>query len=296
MTANTAAGRVASSQAMLVSHAQIVAWRYSLKHTLYRPLIVDDIPRIPSNTTLLTDATTTAEAKKIMSWAQEANVGQIMIGVSGDLPYLQKLAPHHTVEHVSPYRSGVTSVTPLPTAWYCWSRNTPQKKYTSPGVRLDHAIQYDANKQDWLPSVIRLIADMTSLGDVVWDPFCASTKYLLAATIVGRQAICGHGAAKHREKLQNYNDTIIDTITTEHRRAAKSSYNTLQAITTAQTTPPKRQIMLAYSPFLSKIERRAVRLFSQQKITKNEIENMLTLDEVMAPVRDALTSLGTSQA
>lgn len=271
MTANTAAGRVASAVGMLHRHAQIIAKRYIAEdHTLYGLDIIGRPDDVPPGATLITDVNHLGDPTDALGLG--GNVAAQVLGATTDISWQPFPAPH-VATHLSPYYTAGTppsSVAPLPTRWYIWGAHVERAEYSSPGVAPTHHVtRYLDEGQDILPSVIRLILDVSEPGDIVWDPFLISPKYLVAAAITGRRPCCTPATIRSN-LLPAHIESVIAAATTPPPRRYLTAQQT-NKIKNAKGT--LTTIAAACSPLLTPIERRACRAATSQLDTLEMLSN-----------------------
>ncbi len=235
------------------------------------------------------DASTTVRA---LTLARDGRARGVAIGVSGGAQMPPGYASGHVAAHRSPYApaTGASSIAPLPAKWYIWGAQTRRTEYSSPGVaQSNHTIQYTLENQDILPAIIRLIWDISAPGDMIWDPFARSPKYLIAAAIAGRRPVCTTATLStfSFERIEQQIAALITDISP--RRYL--SIATCDAVRAAQGN--LADVAAAYSPLLSPLERRALKnLVKNKKITSEEVTEMLVSDEIYSPVAAALAQAG----
>ena len=242
---------------------------------------------------MITDVCDASTAVRALTLAHDGRARGVAIGVSGEAQMPPEYASGHVAAHRSPYAAatGASSIAPLPDRWYIWGAQTRRTEYSSPGVTpSNHTIQYTLENQDILPAMIRLIGDISAPGDIIWDPFVTSLKYLVAAAITGRRPVCTTATLPTYSSIQ-IEQQIAALITDISPRGRYLSIATCAAIRAAQGN--LADVAAAYSPLLSPLERRALKnLVQNKKITSEKITEMLVSDEIYSPVAAALAQAG----
>ena len=283
MTANTAAGRVASAVRMLHRHARIIAKRYIAEdHPLYGLDIIGRLEDVPPGAILITDVNHLGDPTDALKLAENVAAPALALGATTDISWQSFPAPH-VATHRSPYcAAGAPPVglAPLPTRWYIWGAHVERAEYSSPGVAPTHHVtRYLDEGQDILPSVIRLILDVSEPGDIVWDPFLISPKYLVAAAITGRRPCCTPATIRSN-LLPAHIASVIAAATTPPPRRYLTAQQT-NKIKNAKGT--LTTIAAACSPLLTPIERRACRAATSQ-LDPFEVKTMLLNRELRRDV------------
>lgn len=242
---------------------------------------------------MVTDVCDASTAVLALEWARASAARGVAIGVPSGAQMPPEYASGHVAAHWSPYApaTGASSIAPLPDRWYIWGAQTQRTEYSSPGVaQSNHAIRYTLENQDILPAIIRLILDVSVPGDMIWDPFARSPKYLIAAAITGRHPVCTT-ATLSTFSFEHIEQRIAPLVTDISRyRGRYLSIATCAAIRAVQGN--LADVAAAYSPLLSPIERRALKnLVKNKKITR-EVTEMLVSDEIYSPVGAALVQAG----
>lgn len=288
-TANTAAWRAESMSGMLLRHAKIMAKRYNRKYTLYNVTSAAHPQDIPGGAIMITDVCDASTAVRALTLAHDGRARRVAIGVLSGAQMPPEYASGHVAAHLSPYAAatGASNIAPLPDRWYTWGVQTRRTEYSSPGVTpSNHVIRYTLENQDLLPAIIRLIWDISAPGDMIWDPFVGSPKYLVAAAIAGRRPVCTTATLSTFlfERIEQQIAALITDISSRDRYLSIATCNAVRA---AQGN--LADVVAAYSPLLSPIEQRALKnLVKNKKITRAEVTEMLVSDEIYSPVAAVL--------
>ena len=228
---------------------------------------------------MVTDIHDLTDLTDALGLGRDVAAPALALGATTDISWRRPFPAPHVATHRSPYYiagAPPNGIAPLPTRWYIGGAHVERAEYSSPGVAPTHHVtRYEKEGQDILPSVIRLILDVSNPGDIIWDPFVFSPRYLIAAAITGRRPCCTPATIRSNLLPAHIASVIAAATTPPPRRYL----TTRQAAKIKNTKGTLAAIAAACSPLLSPIERRACRAATDQLDT-SKIKTMLSNREL----------------